>query len=170
MIKADIFLESLTSKRFYDYEALRKKWKTLFENYVGINTAIKNLYKKKKLFCYDENGKHIPFCFNYYFSVTKLKNKDKRSAKVDKISKQLLKLTLDETRSRLNDWIDKNLDIQLRKYISEEVEKEFSNEILPILLKKIDVHIKEVFALSKQHVIDTLIEVAQDFITKNKKG
>jgi len=88
---------------------------------------------------------------------------------VRKMVESLLKVVLRESRKNFEHWLNEDLMNVLQKLISEKVEKEFAEEILPILIQNIDSKIVKSTKITKDQFKTMLIDILDDGI-KGLKG
>lgn len=83
-----------------------------------------------------------------------------------KLAKVILRITKNENKKHIQEWIDtqfeKKMDAAVQKFVADE----FRNEILPILISKIDEKIKSLRDVTKGQVKECIAEVLSDVSKK----
>ena len=88
---------------------------------------------------------------------------------VQGMASSLLKVVLSESEKHIINFIDNDMMDKFSVLIQSAVEKEFSDEILPLLIKNMDIKIKKSTSLTKGKFKLHLKEILQDSINKLKE-
>lgn len=108
----------------------------------------------------------------HYYQLDKRKvdlsllKKKEESHTINILAQSILGVVLNETKKKLDSWIDLHLTHNLKNMIADEVEKEFEKEILPILLAKIDIRANENLKITKKRFRSLIKEILGDAIER----